>query len=77
MRSVIGHWGAHWEEGEKRNTYGIFVCNGFSFMGMVSGDWHKGRGVWGWGGKQRPAHIRDKKIERERRGMRVFICLPW
>lgn len=60
---VVGHLGAQQWERQKRNAYGIFVCNGFSFIGMVSGDWHKGRGVWGraFFGKQRPAHIHDKK----------------
>lgn len=33
-------------------------------------------GVGAFSGKQRPAHIHDKKMERARRGYeRVFICL--
>lgn len=76
-RGVIGHLGAHWEERQKRNAYGIFVCNGFSFIGMVSGDWHKGRGVWGRGvfwKTKAGSHSwqKNRARERERRGMREF-----
>lgn len=75
---VIGHWGTHWEERQKGNAYGIFVCNGFSFIGMVSGDWHKGRGVWGRGvfWKTKAGSHSWQKMERGRWGMRqfLFVC---
>lgn len=77
-RDVIGHLGARWEKRPERNAYGIFVCNGFSFIGMVSGDWHKGRGVWGWGvfWKTKAGSHSWQKIEQARRGMRefLFVC---
>lgn len=77
-RDVIGHLGAHWEGKQKRNAYGIFVCNGFSFIGMVLGDWHKGRGVWGRGvfWKTKTGSHSWQKIEQARRGMRefLFVC---
>lgn len=84
-RDVIGHLGAHWEEKprerekkiKKENTYGIFVCNGLSFIGMV---WVMGTrgeeiGVGAFSGKQRPAHIHDKKknTEQARREF-LFVC---
>lgn len=67
-------------ETKKRNAYGIFVCNGFSFIGMVLGDWHKGRGAWGRGvfWKTKAGSHSQQKIEgggREGGYERVFICL--
>lgn len=77
-RGVIGHWGAHWEQRQKRNAYGIFVCNGFSFIGMVLGDWHKGRGVWGRGvfWKTKACSHSWQKIEQGGWSMRefLFVC---
>lgn len=68
---VTGHLGACWEETNNRDAYGIFVCNGFSFIGMVSGDWHKGRGVWGRGvfWKTKAGSHSRQKIERDRGGV--------
>lgn len=85
-RDVIGHLGAHWEGNQKRkkkkikkeNTYGIFVCNGLTFIGMVLGDGHKGRGDRGRGvfwKTKAGSHSRQKK---NRAGeARVFIRLSW
>lgn len=65
---------------KKRNAYGIFVCNGFSFIGMVSGDWHKGRGVWGRGvfWKTKAGSHSWQKIEWERGGVweSFYLSVP-
>lgn len=65
---------------KKRTLKRFLFAMVFSFIGTVSGDWHKGKGVWAWGvsWKQRPAHIHGKRRERGRRGMRefLFVC-PW
>lgn len=70
---VIGHLGARWEMRQKLHL-GFFVCNGFSFIGMVTGDWHKGRGAF-WKTKD-SSHPPWKKMKRLRRGMRefLFVC---
>lgn len=70
------------KRGEKKikreNTYGIFVCNGLSFIGMVLGDGHKGRGDRGRGvfwKTKAGSHSWQKK---HRAGeARVFIRLSW
>lgn len=62
-----------------KNAYGIVVCNGFSFIGMVTGDWHKGRGVL-WKTKAGSHSWQQKKKKKRKRAIearyeRVFICL--
>lgn len=67
--------------GKREGGYGTFllVCNGLSFIGMVLGDGHKGRGVRGrgvfWENNGRLTFMTEKKkkMEQARREF-LFVC---
>lgn len=72
--------------GKREGEHGIFllVCNGLSFIGMVLGDGHKGRGVRGrgvfWENNGRLTFMTKKRKKKKKNGAgeaRVFICLSW